>query len=161
MAKEHAVRLLWLPYFLVASLLRQRLAVEYDVFDILLCHVRGVRDDQSAAHGSRTSDLPWDVVKVLQKGRLSLSTAAHLLLANPWPSSGSHSKGDGGSTECKFLVDSLRCHSQPAAELVPILARGRTMPGCREEPSTGECWGQRHEELTLMNMPHVGVFSKT
>lgn len=73
---------------------------------MLLCDIREVREDQSAGHGSRTSYLPWDVVKFSQKVRLSLSTAAHLLNANPWPPPppGSHSDEDGGSTECKFLI---------------------------------------------------------
>ena len=83
-----------------------------------------------------------------------------LLIANPWPLSGSHSEGDEGSTECKFLVGYSRSHSQRAAKLVPILARGRTMPGCRAGPSTGE--GENDtKELNSINVPQVNVSSTT
>lgn len=128
---------------------------------LLLCDVREVLEDQSVAQGSRTSDLPRKVVKFSQKARLSLSTAGHLLNANPWPPpSGTHSEEDGAIDPVQVLGRLLWCHGLPAAELLSSLARGRTMHGRMEVCSNGECSKIRYEGLILMNIPQVGLLSR-
>lgn len=167
MAREHVIRLYAPPPHTLSSSLRPSVPrtctiAQHYIFDILLfCGVLELREVQIAAHGSRTSDLPWGVMKFSQKVRLSLSTAAQLRNANPWPPpSGSRSEENGGSTECKFLGRLLRRHGQPAAELVPCLARGRTVHGCMWVSSNGECWKITTQRADLDEHPASGLESQ-
>lgn len=69
-------------------------------------------------------------------------------------------RGGRGIDRMQILGRLLRRHGQAAAELVPSLARGRTVHGCMWVSSNGECWKITTRRADLDEHPASGLESQ-